>query len=69
MLQQKQKLLAGAEAEAGGAAAAGAPAAAVEVLEEAQDDGTGTSIAQGAPLHETLRAQEMRGLLEAVLQS
>jgi hypothetical protein len=68
MLQQKQQLLAGGGAEAGGAEAGSGAAAGVEVLEEAQDDGTGTTVAAGAPLHEKLRAQEMRGLLEAVLQ-
>jgi hypothetical protein len=63
MLQQKQQLLAGAGSAAGGGAGGGG-----EVLEEAQDDGTGTSVAAGAPLHDKLRVQEMHGLLEAVLQ-
>jgi hypothetical protein len=68
MLQQKQQLLAGVPAGPAteGPAASTKPAA--QALEDAQDDGTGTVVQAMAPLSESLRAHEMRGLLEAVLQ-
>ncbi len=68
MLQQKQQLLAGGAAAAVTEGPAAGTAPATRALEDAQDDGTGTVVQGMAPLSESLRAHEMRGLLEAVLQ-
>lgn len=68
MLQQKQQLLAGASAGTATEGSAAGSAPALQALEDAHDDGTGTVVQAMAPLSESLRAHEMRGLLEAVLQ-